>query len=214
MKPAANQSPPKLTSIERSIARRIAELRKETGMTLRELGERTDLSSTYLSRVENGQSSVTIANLNRIAEVFATPIHGFLKEAEQQQNIEICRAGNGHKARFRGRQGTLASLIAQNLSNKMMEPLIVHLSDSPSAINPQGHAGEELNYVLDGKCNFVYGTDIHELNTGDSVYFDATVPHAIHKIDAAPCSILAVVTSRDFQAHTDIIKVLENRVQI
>jgi len=207
-------SAPNLSSVERSIARRISELRNETGLTLRELGERSGLSNAYLSRVENGQSAITIANLAKIAEVFKTPLPSFFEEAEHRQNLQISRNGEGQKARFRGRKGTLATLLANEKSNKLMEPLIVHLSDSPSSIDPQGHSGEELNYVLEGKCKFIFGTDSYELEAGDSAYFDATIPHAIHRIDDAPCRILVAVTSRDFQAHTDITKILQNRVQI
>lgn len=210
------QTPPStpLGPVEQSIAKRISELRSETGLTLKELGLLSGLSNTYLSRVENGQTSITIASLSRIAEAFATPLASFFEEADIGQPLEICRGGKGPKARFRGRSGTLVSLLAQGKPNKLMEPLIVNLTESPPAILPQGHSGEELNYVLEGKCKFIYGTDTYELQAGDSAYFDAVTPHAIHAIDDSPSRILVVVTSKDFQAHTDISKIIERRVQI
>lgn len=210
---AAAPSSASIGPVEQRIAQRLRELRAETGLTLKELGELSGLSDAYLSRVENGQTSLTIASLTRIADVFATPLAHFFEGAEQRQPLEICRAGQGRKARFRGRAGTLVSLLAQSKPNKLMEPLIVHLEESPLAITPQGHPGEELNYVLEGSCRFIYGQDSHTLQRGDCVYFDASVPHAIHAIDGQACHVLVVVSSKDFQAHNNITKVIEGRVQ-
>jgi transcriptional regulator with XRE-family HTH domain len=202
-----------LSPIEQTIARRVAALRAEFGLTLRELGEKTKLSDAYLSRVENGQTALTIASLAAIAEVFATPLSTFLEETETPPPLVICRAGTGRVARFRGRTGTLVSLLADDKHGKLMEPLIVDVPSAQKKVPQQGHAGEEINYVLEGRCRFLFGKDTHELATGDCVYFDATVPHAVHPIDDEPCKLFVVVSSRDFHVHSNIAKVIEGRLQ-
>jgi transcriptional regulator with XRE-family HTH domain len=201
------------TPIEQTIARRVAALRQEVGLTLREFGEKTGLSDAYLSRVENGRTALTIASLARIADVFATPLTSFFEEEEQPQSIVLHRAGTGRQVRFRGRSGTLVSLLADEKHGKLMEPLIVDVSSAPAKVPLRSHPGEEFNYVIEGKCRLLFGRDEHVLNAGDAVYFDATVDHALHAIDRAPCRILAVVSSRDFQFHRNISKVVEGRIQ-
>jgi transcriptional regulator with XRE-family HTH domain len=199
--------------IEQTIARRVAALRKEVGLTLREFGEKTGLSDAYLSRVENGRTALTIASLARIAEVFATPLNSFFEDAAQPQPIVIHRAGTGRQVRFRGRSGTLVSLLADEKHSKLMEPLIVDVSSSPTQVPPQSHPGEEFNYVIEGSCRLRFGREEFLLSTGDAVYFDATVEHAVHAIDRKPCRLLAVVSSRDFHFHRNISKVVEGRIQ-
>ena len=199
--------------IEQTIARRIAALRRENGLTLREFGEKTGLSDAYLSRVENGHAALTIASLARIADVFATPLTSFFEDVEEPARLVLTRAGAGRKVRFRGRSGTLVSLLADEKMNKLMEPLVVDVASAPRDVPLQSHPGEEFNYVIEGRCSFHFGADQYLLKTGDSVYFDATVEHAVHAIDGKSCRLLAVVSSRDFQFHRHIAKVLEGRIQ-
>jgi len=200
-------------AVEKLVASRVAALRREVGLTLRELATKTGLSDAYLSRVENGQTAVTLASLEKLAAVFATPITTFFEEEAKPRRLVLCRTGAGRKARFRGRTGTLVELLADEKHAKLMEPLIVDVSSATRPVKPLSHAGEEFNFVIEGRCTFLFGDEKHTLNAGDSVYFDATVPHAVHAIRGEPCRLLAVVTSRDFQVHRNISKVLEERIQ-
>jgi transcriptional regulator with XRE-family HTH domain len=199
--------------VEAIVARRIGALRREAGLTLREMGAKTGLSDAYLSRVENGQIAITLASLEKLAEVFATPITTFFEGEAEPQRLVLCRAGAGRRARFRGRSGTLARLLADEKHAKLMEPLVVDVSSAAKPVRPMAHAGEEFNFVISGRCHFLFDREKHTLETGDSVYFDATVPHAVHAIRGQPCQLLAVVTSRDFQVHRDVGKIVEERIQ-
>lgn len=198
---------------EALVARRLAALREEAGITLRELGEKTGLSDAYLSRVEHGQAAITIASLARLAAVFGTPLAAFFEEPEPPVPLVVCRAGAGAKFRFRGRNGSLVELLAEAKRLKHMEPLIVEVGSARREVPLQAHAGEEFNYVLSGRCRFLFGEEVHPLAKGDAVYFDAAVPHAVRPIDGETCQLLAVVTASDFRAHADIGKVLEGRIQ-
>ena len=93
------------------------------------------------------------------------------------------------------------------------EPLIVDVASAPKDVPLRAHAGEEFNYVIEGRCRLLFGAQEYVLEAGDSVYFDASVEHAVHAIDRQPCRLLAVVSSRDFQFHRHIGKVVEGRIQ-
>lgn len=195
------------------MARRIAALRREAGLTLRQLGEKAGLSDAYLSRVENGQSAVTLASLEKLAEVFGTPVGSFFEEAVAPMPLVICRRGEGTRYRFRSPTGSLAELLASGKKQKLMEPLIVEVGSARGQVELQGHAGEEFNLVLEGRCTFHFGEAKYDLGPGDSVYFDATIPHAVRPLRREHCRILAVVTSSDFRAHADVHKVIDGRIQ-
>lgn len=203
----------KLSSVEILVASRLSALRREVGMTLRELAAKTGLSDAYLSRVENGRIAVTLASLEKLAEIFATPIATFFEEEIKPRRLVISRKGKGQKVRFRGRSGALAQLLADEKHGKLMEPLIVDVSSAIKPVEPLAHPGEEFNFVISGSCQFLFDGETHMLREGDSVYFDATAPHAVHAIEKVECKLLAVVTSRDFQIHRNISKVLEGRIQ-
>jgi len=57
-----------------SVGRRIRELRLESRVNQRELGEVTGLAVSYLSRVENGRLTPTLPTLKKIAGALAVPL--------------------------------------------------------------------------------------------------------------------------------------------
>ncbi|HSI82451.1 MAG: helix-turn-helix domain-containing protein [Candidatus Methylacidiphilales bacterium] len=205
---------PNPSATEVHVAARIAALRKEVGLTLRELASRTGLSDAYLSRVENGQTAVTLASLEKLAAIFATPIATFFETEDEPRRVVLCRSGQGRNARFRGSKGTPVELLAEDKHGKLMEPLIVDVSSAAMEVPAMGHPGEEFNYVIEGECTFFFGDEQYLLKTGDSVYFDASIPHVLRATGGPErCRILAVVTSRDFSIHRNIAKILEERIQ-
>ena len=57
-----------------SIGRRIHQLRSESHLTQREIGEATGLAVSYLSRVENGRLTPTLPTLTKIAGALSVPV--------------------------------------------------------------------------------------------------------------------------------------------
>ena len=56
------------------------------------------------------------------------------------------------------------------------------------------HAGAEFIHVLKGTLRLKLGADAHELEEGDSMYFDASQPHSYARAGARPCEALVVTT--------------------
>ena len=74
----------------------------------------------------------------------------------------------------------------------MMEPFVLVVR--PEEVDPKRtfcHAGEEFLFVLIGRCDYRVGKETFDLETGDSLYFDATEPHAPLPKDG-PVTLLAV----------------------
>ena len=61
------------------ISEKIRTLRRENNLTLKELSEKTGLSISFLSQVENGTSSLAITSLKKIADALNVPINTFLE---------------------------------------------------------------------------------------------------------------------------------------
>jgi uncharacterized cupin superfamily protein len=72
-----------------------------------------------------------------------------------------------------------------------MEPYIIEPAFGEEAIFE--HEGEEFMYVLDGTHELVYGAQRFIMRKGDSVYFDATVPHTGRSIGTRKARLLAVM---------------------
>ena len=94
---------------------------------------------------------------------------------------------------------------APHYRNKLCEPFFVtadyrpELQDKP--IHLSYHAGQELDYILEGRMRFQYEEHTEELGPGDMLLYDSGRGHGMIAIDGAPCKFLAVV----LKAREDII---------
>lgn len=195
-------------AVEARVAAELARLRQEAGLTLGELARRSGLSAAYLSRAENGRVAVPVATLARLARIYAIPLAGFFEEEATAKRLVRTAAGGGRLVRFRGRQGPLARLLADEKAEKLMEPLVVEVPPARRMPEVRGHEGEEFNYVLRGRCRLIHGEVFHDLEPGDAVYFDASVPHVLHARGGGRCKVLVVVASRDQRSHRHVGKVV------
>lgn len=201
--------PPALAEVK--VARRRAALRRESNLTLRELGERTGLSDAYLNRVERQKTPINIANLEKVADAFGVSLASFFDSDAARQPLVVTRAGKGKPVRFRGRGGFRVHLLADPKKGKLMEPLLVDLSSARKEVPLQSHPGQEFNFVVEGRCLFLFGKDRIELEVGDAAYFDASVPHVCRALGKGPSRSLAVVASADYPLHGNIAVLLEDR---
>lgn len=189
------------------VANRLRELRRDKGMTLKSLAARVGLSDAFLSRVENYKCSIPIAGLEQISEILNVPLAAFFEEDARTVPITVCQVGRGKKGRVRGSKGFDYWMLAAEKKGKLMEPLYVEVTKQ-SRPTPLQHSGDQFDYVLEGECRLIYGKQEILLQTGDSAYYDATVPHTRLLSGDQPCRLLVIVASRDYLFHGDLRQLL------
>ena len=116
--------------LEKKIADKIREIRKNKGFTLAQLGKETGLSKGLLSRIENNQVSPPIATLSKIARGLVVPISIFFEEDESVQEGYAVTHSNDRKQVVR--RGTKIGFTYFSLtglkSQHLIEPFIVKYS--------------------------------------------------------------------------------------
>lgn len=65
--------------LETSLGNRLRELRRQQGLSLRALAEKSGLSANTLSLIENGKTSPSVATLQQIALALNIPITAFFE---------------------------------------------------------------------------------------------------------------------------------------
>jgi quercetin dioxygenase-like cupin family protein len=68
---------------------------------------------------------------------------------------------------------------------------------APKAGTParHAHAGQEFDYMVSGRMQFYLAEQLYELEPGDSVYYDSSLPHAMRALGDQPATFLAVVVA-------------------
>ncbi len=195
--------------IEIQVADRMRRLRHDKGLTLRGLARASGISEAYLSRVENHKASVTIAGLQRLARALGVAISVFFEGTGTNPTINVCRAGHGHKGQLRGPRGFPYELMAAEKKGKLMEPLLLDVTSGSRQMPLKAHSGEEMDFVLEGEFELLYGKEKIRLKQGDAVYYDATIPHAARPVKGSSCRLLVVVASREYLFHGDLTRLLK-----
>ena len=179
-----------------AIGDKLRALRLKKKMGLVELGRHTGLSAAMLSKVERGKLFPTLPTLLRIALVFSVGLEYFFSDDQKRHVIGIVRSGE--RKRFPERtDGRDISFYFESLDFAAVErKLNAYYAEfqplQPGKSRPHHHSGVEFLSVLRGKLELRIGTQDHILESGDSIYFDSSLPHSYRRVGQKPCGAIVV----------------------
>jgi quercetin dioxygenase-like cupin family protein len=78
-----------------------------------------------------------------------------------------------------------------------MDPTILHIAGSVNRNGRESRDGQRFLLVLDGEVKLEYGDEWIVLSKGDSIYFDATIPHAIATAGRTKARVLSVASEKN-----------------
>lgn len=185
---------PMPTSLNLSdLGRRVRAIRLSRQMTLEEVVSRTDFTVSWLSKLENGQLSPSLEGLVRLADVLQCGVDTLVTGLSSPPRYVVVKNGEGRTKPARGsRGGYTVEALADRWQNRSMQPVILHVSGAGNRHRPDNHGGERFLLVLDGGVKVGYGDDQIPLDTGDSIYLDAAIPHTIVPSGRGTAKLLSV----------------------
>ncbi|HXV43362.1 MAG TPA: XRE family transcriptional regulator [Anaerolineae bacterium] len=152
-----------------NIGERIHRQRKKLGLSLRELGTRTDLTAGFLSQLENDQLSPSLNSLQAIATALQVPMFYFLEGVHRPSSV--IRSGERRQLYFPDSHMGY-DLLAPELTRQML-PLLIRMEPGARRVAmPLAKPTEQWFFVLQGRLEIKIGDDIHLLEQGDSIYAD------------------------------------------
>ena len=183
-------------SLEARIGWRIRKLRESKKMTLAVLSDKTGLSKGLLSKIENGLVSSPVSTLSVISDALKVRLSFLLDDDGGKPPMPYELVKKDQRTRFdRGIEdfGFYYEMIAHNKPDKKMIPSILTLEYRRPIPVLFTHDSDEFIYVLQGQMEFSYGQEVFFMEAGDSIYFDATVPHGGRNVGDEPLQVLMVV---------------------
>jgi transcriptional regulator with XRE-family HTH domain len=178
------------------IGSKLRRLRLRKSMGLLELSRHTGLSPAMLSKLERDLLHPTLPTLLRIAMVFSVGLEYFFNP-EPEPVLEIVRKKD--RLRFpeapdAKRPGYCFESLDFPVPGRALNSYYAEFEPEQSRWHQ--HPGVELLYVLSGRLELHAGERTHQLDEGDAVYFDSTVPHAYRKAGAKRTTAIVVSLER------------------
>lgn len=181
------------------IGDKVRALRLRKKMALVELGKHTGLSAALLSKIERSNIYPPLPTLLRIALVFGVGLDYFFHDDSKRQAASIVRRKERH--RFPDRQdGAAVSYFFESLDFPATErKFSVYRAEfqplAPADAVPHVHGGVEFLHILTGRLVIAIGRAEHELEEGDAITFDASVPHSYRRKGRNRCTAIVVTSA-------------------
>jgi transcriptional regulator with XRE-family HTH domain len=181
--------------LEAAIGRQVRALRKKLDMRVTELAGLAGLSSGMLSKIENGLTAPSLATLKALSEALNVPVTALFQQFEEGREATFVAAGQGLEIERRGsRSGHQYRLLGHSRDAALaVEPYMITLNDESDSFPYFQHAGTEFIYMLEGRMGYRHGDRVYTLGPGDSLFFEAAVPHGPETLDELPCHFLSLI---------------------
>ncbi len=184
------------TKTPTAVGDRVRALREAMGLSLRDLAERSGVSAPMLSQVERGETSPTLAIAGRIASGLDLTLSQLLR-LDEGQHVTVSRAGE--RRRF-DRGGHRFEELTPPLPGQRAD-VSLHTLEPGAATggrkDPPMHepGSRETAVVLSGTLALIVDGTRYEISEGDSVTFDADLPHHFENKGEKPTRFLAVIAA-------------------
>ena len=155
-----------------SIGEKIKALRTSQNMTLKQLSEKTNLSTGFLSQMERGMSSIAIDTLENIAGVLGVSLTSFFDEEPVKDISDPVVHSFALPAVQVGPQ-IIQHILSHDVSSFDFLPRIFTLlplaNTAEENLEMYTHNGEEFIYILEGIATIQVGSSQYTLYPGDSI---------------------------------------------
>ena len=187
---------PEAPPIEVDLGARIRALRVARGETLRRLAAEAGVTESFLSQVERGVASPSIASVQRIARALGQSI-AELFAADERAGI-VVRGRERRRIVYQG-LGAIDEFLTRGTDGRLQVIM--------STIEPGGGTGdeaythdsdEEVVIVLEGVLDLWVGQEHYRLETGDAVTHSSRIPHRNTNPGPGVARVLFCITPPSF----------------
>jgi transcriptional regulator with XRE-family HTH domain len=177
---------------EANVGGQLRTLRHSRRLTLREIGDRADLSESFLSQLERGQTGATIASLQRIARALGVEVSD-LFAASEPRRPRVVRYDERQRVAW-GQLGRKALLTPKPF--EFLEVVAAELQPGGSTGDePYSHGdSEELLHVTKGAVELELGGEVITLCAGDSAHYRSSTSHRVSNPGHVDAEVLFIVS--------------------
>jgi transcriptional regulator with XRE-family HTH domain len=179
------------------LSQRIRQRRLDLGLSLEETAAAAGQTRSWLSKVENFRITPSLPALARVGEALRIPLSTLLEGLDAKPRLVLTRREDRRSLR---RDPQNSDILYHSLvggpARRRMSPFLLEIPPGGGRSVSRPHEGEEFLILLKGQATFAYGEDSVALEEGDSLYFDAEVPHRLSNPNAAKAEVLCVFLDR------------------
>ncbi|WP_157218414.1 helix-turn-helix domain-containing protein [Flavisphingomonas formosensis] len=182
-------------SLERALGLQIRLLRRRQDLSGADFAAAAGISLGMLSKIENGQISLSLTTLQSLAAALSVPISSLFESVEERQDCSFVPAGRGVNIERRGTKvGHNYELLGHlPRGDVVVEPYLITLHENASPYPSFSHAGIEIIHMLEGELTYRHGAASYRLQPGDTMMFDSGAQHGPEELNQLPMRYLSII---------------------
>ena len=182
-----------MAGMEQQVGELLRRFREQRGISVRTLAASAGFSASFISQVENGQASPSIASLEKIATCLDLSLSEFFFVGEFR-TAPVVRAGERNRIESGWSNAAIESLGVDRMSR--LQPLLITLrGGGTSGKHPHAQGREQFAFVVSGELTLELDESEHSLRSGDAVTIPAQTPFRWVNSSSEPAQLL-VISSR------------------
>ena len=167
-----------LERIVGSIGLKVFSLRKRMGLSLQQLGERSDVSAAAIHKIEQGGMVPTITTLLKIAGALGRPVSYFVEEDIGRDDVAVLTPPDEDRPVYTSHKGIALNSISGPYGRFLLAGARATVAPgATSGRKPMQHPGEELVHVTDGLLEFTVTGQVYQVAAGSTLHFRGDQPH-------------------------------------
>ncbi|MGJ8623389.1 MAG: cupin domain-containing protein [Yoonia sp.] len=182
------------------IGKRLQSIRKEKGLSQRELAARAGLTNGTVSLIEQNKTSPSVASLKSLLDAIPMSIAEFFATIEDTSGPKIFYSAEEFVEV--APQAGLGNVSLRQLGNASTHTLqLLDESYPPQAdTGPElmSHEGEEAGIVIAGEIEITVGDQVRVLTAGEGYLFESRQPHRFRNTGTTTCRVVSACTPPTF----------------
>jgi transcriptional regulator with XRE-family HTH domain len=191
----AKATPDESNSAETIVGLKIRGLRNDKRYSLKMLAEKSGLNINTLSLIENSKSSPSVSTLQQLARALDVPLSAFFESEPTAKRVVFTSQDHRPGAEF---SHAFMQNLGKDLKYNAVQPFIVTLkTEAGSGEQMIVHTGHEFVYCLSGMIEYTIENQRYTLTPGDSLVFEAHLPHQWTNIHDSDSQLILVLYPAD-----------------
>lgn len=166
--------------------------RKGKELTLQQLADEIGVTASYISQIEHGKVSPSIATLKKLAKALDRKTVDFF--VDELIDDPVVLTEHEWTRLSHPRWDAQVSQLVRMVANKLMQPFLTVIAPGGGARELYSHPGEEFGIVLEGELTLRVGDDVHVVHANSSFYYSSLMPHSWTNEAQESCKVVWVIS--------------------
>ena len=193
--PERSSAPAEL-AVDATLGQRLRERRKALGKTLQQVATESSLTVGFISQIERGISTPSLASLYNVAKALETSVDHFVSKAPARSHSVVSHSGQRETYKVGG-TARFYEFLERGFPDAKLNACLSHVP--PGHLSEMmSHEGEEFVYLVSGTMRYEVDGVTYMCGPGDTLHFDSHKPHRGENIGTEAAVELWVGTMRLF----------------